>query len=74
MARFDIRSELPGIVWQICVEPGQAVGEGDELIVLESMKMEIPICAPRAATVVSVEIGEGEEVAEGDLVAVLAAD
>lgn len=71
MTTLQIRSDTAGLVWQISVKAAHRVSEGDELIVLESMKMELPIVAPRAGTVLSIEVAEGAQVNEGDLVAVL---
>ena len=48
MARHDVESEVTGNVWKVEVEVGQQVNEGDTLIILESMKMEIPVEAPAA--------------------------
>jgi biotin carboxyl carrier protein len=61
-----IRSEITGTVWQIKVAVGDAVAEGDELIVLESMKMEIPVVAPAPGTVVAIHVTAEGHVHEGD--------
>ena len=71
MAEITVRSELNAIVWKIEVAAGKAVGEGDKLMILESMKMEIPVAAPRAGTVKTMLVAEGEQVAEGQPLAVL---
>ena len=71
MAEITVRSELNAIVWKIEVVIGKAVGEGDTLMILESMKMEIPVAAPRAGTVKTLLVAEGEQVAEGQALAVL---
>jgi len=71
MAEITVRSELNALVWKIEVPVGAAVGEGDSLIILESMKMEIPVTAPRAGTVKTLAVAEGEQVAEGQPLAVL---
>jgi acetyl-CoA carboxylase biotin carboxyl carrier protein len=71
LANLDVRSEVSGVVWQIVVEPGQTVAEGDELVVLESMKMELPVFAPAAGRIVSIAVAQEAEVAEGDVVVVL---
>ena len=65
MAEIKVPSELNAIVWKIEAQVGQAVGEGDTLIVLEAMKMEIPVMAPRAGTVKTMLVAEKEQVAEG---------
>jgi biotin carboxyl carrier protein len=64
MAEITVRSDLNAVVWKIEAAAGQAVGEGDILILLEAMKMEIPVLAPRAGTV-TLLVKERDEVAEG---------
>ena len=71
MGEINVRSELNAVVWTIEAQPGQAVGEGDTLIVLEAMKMEIPVMAPRAGTVKTVLVAEKQQVAEGQPLVVL---
>ena len=71
MARVEIRSEITGSVWKIVAKPGDAVGEDDPLIVLESMKMEIPVLAEAVGTVVEILVQENDSVAEGQVVAVI---
>ncbi len=66
-----VRSEVAGSVWKIEVEVGQTVAEGESLIIVESMKMEIPIEAPCAGTVAEILVRDGESVEEGAVVAVL---
>jgi acetyl-CoA carboxylase biotin carboxyl carrier protein len=67
-----VRSEVAGSVWKVEVAVGQRVAEGDALVVVESMKMEIPIEAPSAGTVTEIRVAEGERIAEGAIVATLA--
>ena len=64
-------SELNAIVWKIEAAPGSAVAEGDTLIILEAMKMEIPVAAPRAGTVKTVLVVEKQQVAEGQALVIL---
>jgi len=71
MGEIKVPSELNAIVWKIEAAPGQAVAEGDTLIVLEAMKMEIPVMAPRAGTVKTVLVEERQQVAEGQPLVVL---
>jgi len=71
MGEIKVPSELNAIVWKIEAAPGQAVAEGDTLIVLEAMKMEIPVMAPRAGTVKTVLVAEKQQVAEGEPLVVL---
>jgi acetyl-CoA carboxylase biotin carboxyl carrier protein len=67
----EIRAHITGVVFQVTAKPGDAVAAGDAVIVLESMKMEIPVEAPRAGTVKEIRAQEGQTVQEGDVVAVL---
>ena len=67
----EIRAHITGVVFQIATKPGDKVAAGDPVIVLESMKMEIPVEAPRAGAVKQILVEEGQTVQEGDLVAVL---
>jgi len=71
MAEIKVASELNAIVWKIEIAPGSAVAEGDTLIILEAMKMEIPVAAPRAGTVKTVLVAEKQQVAEGQALVVL---
>jgi biotin carboxyl carrier protein len=67
----DVKAHITGVVFQITTKPGDAVAAGDAVIVLESMKMEIPVEAPRAGSVREIRVAEGQTVQEGDTVAVL---
>ena len=71
MARIEIKSEITGTVWKIHSRPGDQVASGDVLIVVESMKMEIPVITEDAGTVKEILVGEKDPVAEGQVVAVL---
>jgi acetyl-CoA carboxylase biotin carboxyl carrier protein len=71
MAETRVRSEIAGSVWKIEVAVGDSVAEEDPLIVLESMKMEIPLLAPRAGVVREILVAEGEPVADGDIAVIL---
>ncbi|MBK1662609.1 biotin/lipoyl-binding carrier protein [Paracraurococcus ruber] len=73
MAEIRVKSEIAGSVWKILKQPGEAVEAEDSLMLLESMKMEIPVVAPRRGTVLEWRVAEGEAVAEGDVVVVLRA-
>ena len=68
----EIRAHITGVVFQIAAKAGDTVAAGDAVIVLESMKMEIPVEAPRAGAVKEIRVQEGQTVQEGDVVAVLA--
>lgn len=63
-----IRSEVTGSVWKVEVTVGQSVSEGDTLVIVESMKMEIPISAPASGVVSEILIAEGEPVADDQVV------
>jgi acetyl-CoA carboxylase biotin carboxyl carrier protein len=67
----NIRAHITGVVFQVVARPGDTVQAGDPVVVLESMKMEIPVEAPRTGTVKEVRVEEGQTVQEGDLIALL---
>jgi len=67
-----VKSEITGTVWKIMAKVGDAVAEEDQIMILESMKMEIPVLAPEAGTIREIRVSEGEAVSEGQVVAVLA--
>ena len=58
-------------MWKIEVAVGDTVGEEDPLLILESMKMEIPVLSPKAGTIKEIKVNEGEAIGEGQLVAVI---
>jgi acetyl-CoA carboxylase biotin carboxyl carrier protein len=65
----EIHAEMVSSVWKVLVEPGSPVAAGDTLVILESMKMEIPVLTERAGTVQEMHVVEGEVLQEGDLIA-----
>jgi biotin carboxyl carrier protein len=67
----DIKAHITGVVFQIVARPGDTVEAGDPVIVLESMKMEIPVESPRAGAVKEIRVEEGQTVQEGETLAVL---
>ncbi len=71
MAMKEIRSEITGSVWKILKQPGDKVGDEDALMILESMKMEIPVLAEASGTVREIRVKESDSVAEGQVLAVL---
>jgi acetyl-CoA carboxylase biotin carboxyl carrier protein len=71
MARIEIKSEITGTVWKLTSKPGDRVESGDTLIIVESMKMEIPVITEDPGTVKEILVKEKEPVAEGQVVAVL---
>jgi len=72
LSEQPIKTEITGTVWQIKVAIGDKVSEEDPIMILESMKMEIPVLSPDAGVVTQILVGEGEAVTEGQTVAVLA--
>ncbi len=71
MSEQPVKSEITGTVWKILANVGDKVAEEDQIMILESMKMEIPVLAPDAGTIRGVLVQEGEAVSEGQVVAVL---
>jgi acetyl-CoA carboxylase biotin carboxyl carrier protein len=67
----EVEAQITGTVFQLSVAVGAHVSEGDELLVLESMKMEIPVEAPCAGAVRAIHVSEGDGVEEGDVLAVI---
>ena len=67
----EVRAEITANVWQVRTEVGATVAEGDELVILESMKMEIPVVAPVAGTVTEIRVAPDDKIQEGDVVVVL---
>jgi acetyl-CoA carboxylase biotin carboxyl carrier protein len=67
----EVKAELVGNVWKIEAQPGQQVAEDDTLIILESMKMEIPVTAPVAGTLRQILVKEQDVVKEGQVLAVI---
>ena len=68
----EIVAEMVANVWKLVAEPGTAVAAGDTVLILESMKMEIPVLAEHPGTVAEMRVQEGDVVQEGDILAVLA--
>ena len=67
----EIRAEMVANVWKVVKASGDVVAEGDTLVILESMKMEIPVLAESDGTVSEIAVHEGDVVQEGDLIAVI---
>jgi acetyl-CoA carboxylase biotin carboxyl carrier protein len=67
----EVRAHITGVVFQVVAKAGDRVAAGDPILILESMKMEIPVEAPRAGVVQAVRVSEGETVQEGDILATL---
>ena len=71
MAKHDVESEVTGNVWKVLLEAGTTVEVGDVIIILESMKMEIPVEATVAGTLVEVLVAPEEQVEEDQVLAVI---
>ncbi len=71
MAKHDVESEVTGNVWKVLLEAGTTVEVGDVIIILESMKMEIPVEATVAGTLVNVLVAPEEQVKEDQILAVI---
>jgi biotin carboxyl carrier protein len=67
----NVATEVTGSVWEVVVEVGASVAQGDTLMIIESMKMEIPVEAPRAGAVQEIRFVKGDAVEEGQVVVVL---
>jgi acetyl-CoA carboxylase biotin carboxyl carrier protein len=67
----DIEAHITGTVWKVEVSVGQAVDEGDTVVILESMKMEMPVEAEDDGKVAEIRCEEGQSVSEGDVLVVL---
>ena len=65
----EIRAEMVANVWKVVAAKGDSVDDGDTLVILESMKMEIPVLAESAGVVAEIAVHEGDVVQEGDLIA-----
>lgn len=68
---LHLNSEITGSVWKIDMKPGDAVAVDDTIMVLESMKMEIPVLAPRAGRIVQLLVAEGQAVKDNQPLAVI---
>jgi acetyl-CoA carboxylase biotin carboxyl carrier protein len=69
MALIDVVAEVAGKVWKVEAEVGQKLDEEDDIVILESMKMEIPVGAPADGTLKEILVGEGDAVAEDQVIA-----
>ncbi|MEU4411226.1 biotin/lipoyl-binding carrier protein [Streptosporangium sp. NPDC023963] len=67
----EIRAEMVANVWKILVAEGDPVEEGDPVVILESMKMEIPVLAEDGGVITKLQVAEGDVIQEGDLIAVI---
>ncbi|WP_334189242.1 biotin/lipoyl-binding carrier protein [Noviherbaspirillum sp.] len=71
MPTVQVESEISGIVCKVVASPGQAVATEDTIVIVESMKMEIPVAAPNSGKLVAIKVAEGDMVTEGQVIATL---
>ncbi len=67
----EVKASMAGNVWKINVQVGDEVSAGEDVVILESMKMEIPIAAEASGTVKEIKVNEGDFVNDGDVIAVI---
>jgi acetyl-CoA carboxylase biotin carboxyl carrier protein len=67
----EVRAEMVANVWKVVAAEGDTVADGDTLVILESMKMEIPVLAEDSGTLTKMAVAEGDVVQEGDLIAII---
>jgi len=67
----EVRAEMSANVWKILVNPGDTVADGDTLVILESMKMEIPVIVEQDGVVSELKVSEGDAIDEDDVIAVI---
>ncbi|MGE5136721.1 MAG: biotin/lipoyl-binding carrier protein [Gemmatimonadota bacterium] len=67
----EVRAEMVANVWKVVASEGDHVEDGDTLVILESMKMEIPVLAENSGTLTKLDVAEGDVIQEGDLIAVI---
>ncbi len=68
----EVRAEMVANVWKVVAAQGDHVDDGDTLVILESMKMEIPVLAESSGVLATLHVAEGDVVQEGDLIAEIA--
>lgn len=71
MATYEVKSEITGTVCKVTASIGDQVSEDDPVLFVESMKMEIPVTAPRNGRIVEIRVAEGDSISEGDVTAIL---
>ena len=67
---MEVKSQIKAIVWKVVKEVNDNVAVDEDIIILESMKMEIPITSDISGTIKSIEVNEGDEIDEGQIVAI----
>ena len=68
---MQVKSEIAGSVWKIIAETGADLAADDVIVILESMKMEIPVVAPKAGKLTELHVAEGDMISEGQLIVTL---
>ena len=68
---IEVPSPITGSVWKVLVENGASIGEGETIVILESMKMEIRVKSPRNGRVIEIRVKEGDSILEDDIIAVI---
>ena len=71
MAQVQVKSEVTGKVWELMASQGASVSKNEVLLVIESMKMEIPVTAPVAGRVAALLVGSSDDIAEGQIIAII---
>ena len=71
MSKHDVESEVTGNVWKVLLDVGSEVAEGDVIMILESMKMEIPVEAPVSGKLFELKVAPEDQVEEDQIVAVI---
>lgn len=73
MARIEVKAEVTGKVWKVLTPVGNRIESDDTVMVVESMKMEIPVIAEQGGQIVELMVGEGDAVEDGQVVAIVEA-
>jgi len=68
---IEVPSPITGSVWKILVENGAPIGEGETIVILESMKMEIRVKSPHNGRVIEIRVKEGDSILEDDIIAII---
>lgn len=68
MSKIELLSDVTGSVWKVLKEPGQTVEVDEPILLIESMKMEIPVVSEKPGRVVAIVVSEGDAVSEGQVV------
>ena len=68
MATIELKADITGSVWKVLKAPGDSVGEDEPILIMESMKMEIPVAAPEPGVIREILVSEGDTVSDGTVV------